>query len=65
MKLPNFADIDLKIDNDQIPREEWENEFSLLPSIPIAPHWNRRDESPFLRQSSYHQPGPSNACRPN
>jgi len=27
MKLPNFAEIDLKIDSDQIPKEEWEKEI--------------------------------------
>lgn len=27
MKLPNFAEIDLVIDNDQISKEEWEREF--------------------------------------
>jgi len=50
MKLPNFAEIDLKIDNDQIQKEEWEkelqeetgnnlNDFSTLTmeKIPLKP----------------------------
>ena len=56
MKLPNFAEIDLKIDNDQIEKEEWENEiqnetgknstdFSTLTmeKIPLKPIYIKKD----------------------